>query len=417
MIAEADTVFDMKHYGLILLYMLNALAVSGAAQQGRMDGEQLASLLPSHLRSYAFLGLYLWQYVGILLLLLLSIIAYGMLHWFFKRIIHHFARRWAYPNNLAAAGPLSIALVAHLVIATVPLLQLPMAADRRLILLSRGLVAFLLTYLSYQLVDLLAFYSHQRGNQKNNQVIVHLLPLFRKAAKVLIVSIGTLWIMQRLNFDTKALLAGFSIGGVAFALASQDTLKNLFGSLMILVDKPFSVGDVIVSGAMEGKVEEIGLRSTRMRTAQESVIYVPNAKLADTPIDNYGSIRHRRFFTSLIIAYDTPPALIEAFVEGLRKMVHQHPYVIKDRCFIYLHDLRESKLEVMAHIYFRITDYRQELQGRHELLTGIIKLAAALGLSFAAPLRVSYPEYTTDPEALQQRLQAFFAKGQKGGGR
>lgn len=395
------------------LCALNVLGVVQAGQKAGVAGDGLSGWLPSSLRSYVFLGLYLWPCVGMLLLLLLSVIAYRMLHWSFSRIIYHFVNRW-YPNNLAAAGPLSIALVAFLVIITVPLAQLPMAVEGGLILLSRGLAAFSLTYLSYQLVDLLAFYLYQRGNQKSSQVIVHLLPLLRKAAKVLVVSIGVLWIMKSLNFDTKALLAGFSISGVAFALASQDTLKNLFGSLMILVDKPFSVGDVIVAGAIEGKVEEIGLRSTRLRTTQESVIYVPNSKLADAPIDNYGSRRHRRFFTSLILAYDTPPALIEAFVEGLRQMVPQHPYVVKDRCFIYLKDLKESKLEVMTHIYFRITDYRRELQGRHEILTGMIKLASALGLSFAGPLRASYPEYTTDPAALQQRLQDFFAQGQEG---
>ena len=404
----------MQHYCLMPLCTLKAIAQAVLPASIARGG--LAGWLPDSLSNYTFLGLYLWQYGGILLVLLLSVIAYGVLHWFFSRLVHHhFVKRWTYPNNLSAAGPLSIALVACFVIATVPLLQLPMVAERFLVLLSRGLVAFLIAYLSYQLVDLLSFYIQQQSNQKNNQVIVHLLPLLRKSAKVVVVSLGTLWVMQQLNFDTKALLAGFSIGGIAFALASQDTLKNLFGSLMILIDKPFSIGDVIVSGAIEGKVEEIGLRSTRLRTTQDSVIYVPNAKLADIPIDNYGSRRYRRFLASFIIAYDTPPALIEAFIEGLRQVVHQHPYVMKDRCLIYLSDLKEAKLEIKAHIYFRTADYRKEMQGRHEILARVLKLAASLGITFAGPLRASYPEYTADPEALKQRLHEFFAKGQKAG--
>ena len=404
----------MQHYSLIPLCTLKAIAQ--AVLPASIARGILAGWLPNSLSNCTFLGLYLWQYGSVLLVLLLSFLAYRVLHRFFSRLIHHYVvKQWAYPNNLSAAGPLSIVLVACFVIVTMPLLQLPMVAERFLVLLSRGLVALLITYLLYQLVDLLSCYIQQQSNQKNNQVIVHLLPLLRKSAKVVVVSLGTLWVMQQLNFDTKALLAGFSIGGIAFALASQDTLKNLFGSIMILIDKPFSIGDVIVSGPIEGKVEEIGLRSTRLRTTQDSVIYVPNAKLADTPIDNYGSRRYRRFLASFIIAYDTPPALIEAFIEGLRQVVHLHPYVMKDRCLIYLSDLKEAKLEVKAHIYFRTADYRKEMQGRHEILERVLQLAASLGITFAGSLRASYPEYTTDPVALKKRLDEFFAKGQKAG--
>lgn len=344
---------------------------------------RLADLLPSSLSNRAFLGLYLWPYVFMLALLLLCSITYKLLHWVLESVIHHFAKRWAYQGTLAIAGPLSTLLVALLVIITIPAIQLPRAVERCFSLLSQGLIAFSLTCISYRLVDLLAFYIHQHRSQQQNQVLVYLLPLLRKTAKVLVVSIGAVFILQRLHFDTRGLLAGFSIGGLGLALASQDTLKNLFGSLMILVDKPCGVGDTIVSGAIEGKIEEVGFRSTRLRTAQDSVVYVPNAKLADAYIDNYGLRRYRRFFTRLEIAYDTPSVLLATFIEGLRKLAHQHRYVVKDRCFIYLHELQASGLQIIFRVYFCVTDYRNELQSRHELLMAIIKLAEDLGIRFA----------------------------------
>lgn len=344
---------------------------------------RLADLFPSSLSNRSFFGLYLWQHVVMLALLLLCSITYWMLHWVFERAIHHFAKRWAYQGPLAVAGLLSTLLVALLVIITIPAIPFPLAVERCFILLSKGLIAFSLTCISYRLVDLLAFYLHQHGRQQQNQVMVHLLPLLRKTAKVLVVGIGAVFILQSLHFDTRGLLAGFSIGGLGLALASQDSLKNLFGSLMILVDKPFGVGDTIVSDATEGEVEEIGFRSTRLRTAQDSVVYVPNAKLADAHIDNYGLRRYRRFFTRLAVAYDTPPVLIETFIEGLYKIAHQHRYVVKDRCFVYLHELQASGLQIIFRVYFCVTDYRNELQSRHELLMAIIKLAEELGIRFA----------------------------------
>ena len=141
-------------------------------------------------------------------------------------------------------------------------------------------------------------------------------------------------------------MATLSIGGLAFALAAQDTIKNFFGSLMIFVDKPFQVGQWITAPGIDGTVEEVGLRSTRIRTFSNSLIYVPNGKLADATIDNHGLRAYRRFSTQLAITYDTPPELIEVFVEGLRKIVLDHPTTWKDNFHIYMNDLNSHSLDI-----------------------------------------------------------------------
>ena len=115
-----------------------------------------------------------------------------------------------------------------------------------------------------------------------------LIPLLRKFLKAVVLVLGAVWILSRLDFNVTALLAGVSLGGLAFALAAQDTLKNMFGSLLIFLDKPFQVGDWIQADSIDGTVEEVGFRSTRVRTFANSVIYVPNGKLSDMMVNNMG---------------------------------------------------------------------------------------------------------------------------------
>jgi small-conductance mechanosensitive channel len=121
------------------------------------------------------------------------------------------------------------------------------------------------------------------------------------------------------------LLAGLGIGGIAFALAAKDTVENLFGSVTVLVDRPFQVGDWVVIGDQEGTVEEIGFRSMRLRTFYNSRITIPNSLLVKSAVDNLGARRYRRVKCMIGVQYDTPPDRIEAFCEGIRELIRRHP--------------------------------------------------------------------------------------------
>ena len=124
-----------------------------------------------------------------------------------------------------------------------------------------------------------------------------------------------------LGADPATVLAGASIGGLAIAFASQDTVKNLIGTVMIFIDKPFHIGDWIEGGGVVGTVEEVGFRSTRIRAADTSVYQIPNSKLSEIVIKNSGLLLFRRYNTTLGLRYDTPPELIEAFVKGVREII------------------------------------------------------------------------------------------------
>ena len=152
-----------------------------------------------------------------------------------------------------------------------------------------------------------------------------LAPIIRNFLKGLVLFIGVLKLLTLLGVDTATVIAGASIGGLAVALGSQDTVKNLIGTLMIFLDKPFHIGDWIEASGFSGTVEEVGFRSTRIRAADTSIYQIPNSKLAEITINNKGLRLYRRYNTNLGLRYDTPPELIEAFVKGVREIIIAHP--------------------------------------------------------------------------------------------
>ena len=246
-----------------------------------------------------------------------------------------------------------------------------------------------------------------------------LVPLLRKTLKAFVIIIGTLFILRDgLNLDIIPFLTGLSIGGVAIALAAQDTIKNFFGSVMIFIDKPFQVGDWITSGDIDGTVEEVGFRSTRVRTFRNSLMYVPNGKIADATLDNHGLRQYRRFFTTLTLTYDTPPVLIEEFVKGLREIVLAHPHTRKDMYHIYFNNLSSYSQDIMFYIFFEVPTWGEELACRHDVLVQTVKLANTLGVRFAFPTQTLHmesfpekkglvPDYNTDQTFYQNKLGEF----------
>lgn len=301
----------------------------------------------------------------------------------------------------------------------IPVLQLPAISSKYVQMLFKGLVPFFAMLVAYKLVDLVGLYFDRLASRSKSTLDDQLVPLVRKSLKIFIVIIGVLFILQNLDFNVTALLAGISIGGLAFALAAQDTIKNLFGSLMIFLDKPFQVGDWVTSGDIDGTVEEVGFRSTRVRTFRNSVVYVPNGKIADATIDNHGLRNYRRFYTRIGITYDTPPEMIVAFVQGLRTIVEKHPHTRKEVFHIYLNDFADSSLSIMFYIFFKAPDWSKELTYRHEVMLDVIKLANHLGVRFAFPTQTlhveTFPEKTsltpvtsTNEKDLQKQVEDFY---------
>ena len=250
----------------------------------------------------------------------------------------------------------------------------------------RVLIVFGLLVAAYQAVDFVFLYFQRKAERSDNKFDDILVPLIRKSVKTFVIAIGIITIGDSLTLDIKGILAGMGIIGLGLSLAAKDTLSNLFGSLTVLLDRPFRIGDwVVIDGNIEGIVEEVGLRSCRVRTFYNSLITLPNGRLTNAPIDNFGRRSYRRLSTVLSIQYDTPPQKIEAFCEGIRRVILEHPHTRKDYFHVYLSEMAASGLNIMLYVFFKTPNWAQELQERHRLLMDILRLAADMGVQFAFP--------------------------------
>lgn len=391
----------------------------------RFGSGALLNLLPK-LGTSKVLGLYTFQYIAIFILALLSAIIYKIFNFITRKVLRRLLMKSGYGKEsteeylFLISKPTSIFIILLLLILFVPALQLPPSYSKYVMLMLRVLVPLTGTIIAYRLINVVSAYLIRIAQRTESTLDDQLVPLLRKTLKTFVVIIGTLFILENLDIPILPLLTGLSIGGLAVALAAQDTLKNFFGSVMIFVDKPFQVGDWITTNNVDGTVEEVGFRSSRIRTFRNSLIYIPNGTLADNAIDNHGLRIYRRFFTQIAITYDTPPGLIEIFVEGLRSIVDRHPHTVKDNYHIYLNEMGASSLNVMFYIFFKVPDWGSELKARHEVLLSIINLASELGINFAFPTQTLHvenlpgkpslsPSYISKEEA-KTKLEAYLSK-------
>ena len=242
----------------------------------------------------------------------------------------------------------------------------------------------------YRLVDVAGAILEVRAARTESKFDDLLVPLFRKSFKIFIAAFGIVFIADQMDISITALLTGLGLGGVALALASKDSVENLLGSLTVILDRPFNVGDWVVIGDDEGTIEEVGFRSTRIRTFYNSLITIPNSNMIKATVDNLGERRYRRWKTMISISYNTPPDKIEAFCEGIRELVRRHPYTRKDYYHVYLNAFAASSLDILLYIFHETPDWSTELRERHRLAVDIVRLAARLGVEFAYPTQTVY---------------------------
>lgn len=385
----------------------------------------LAAAMPDWLRGDVF-GVEVWQLIGLLVLIIIGmvlrrLVIYGVVTWV-RRVTRRLTLGWLDQVVVKADRPLGTLVLAGLIAVGLPLLALPDRLAFIVAIAIRSLAAFSVVWLCYRLVDVISDAMQARAEKTESKLDDQLVPLIRKSLKVFFVVVGALFILQNLDIDVGSLLAGLGLGGLAFALAAKDTVANFFGSVMIFIDKPFQIGDWIKMGSdIEGTVEEVGFRTSRIRTFYNSVITVPNANVTNTPVDNLGAREYRRYRTMLGLTYDTPPEKIEAFCEGLRGLLLSLPHIRRDYFFVEFQTFGPHSLDIMLYCFFAVPDWKTELRARTLLNLNILKLAQALSVEFAFPTQslhlASTPERPLaqparpDPAALARVVTTFGPDG------
>jgi len=190
---------------------------------------------------------------------------------------------------------------------------------------------------------------------------------------------------DRIGLPAYSVLAGLGVGGLAVALAAQQTLANLLGSLIIMFEKPFAIGHAIKLKDIEGTVESVGFRSTRIRTPSNSLLTIPSSQLVNSPIDNMEMRKYRQVRTELNLTYDTPHGKIEDFLEGIKHILLAHPNTRKDNIQAVLYDLGPDSLNILLNFFLQVPDRATELNERERILLDILILADAKGIRFATP--------------------------------
>jgi MscS family membrane protein len=349
------------------------------------------------------LGVKLWQYLAIAMSLVVGLLARRVIHFVATRRLAVFERgekvRWVGSLVTTIASPGATLVVAGVLRLTYPQLGLPIGASLAMAFAVRTIVVLSFVWVGYRLVDVFGQWLAAKASQTDSKLDDQLVPLLRKSLKVVVVILGTLMVLQNLDVDVGSLLAGLGIGGLAFALAAKDTIANFFGSVMIFVDKPFQIGDWVAVDGCEGIVEEVGFRTTRIRAFDNSLIAIPNMKFTEQKIVNFGARKYRRHFTTLNLTYDTTPEQMQAFVEGVRGIVLAHPKTRKDAFEIHMSGFGAHSLDVMLYYFFEVSTWSAELEGKHEVMVSIMRLAKELGVSFAFPTRTLHIVEAAEPGA------------------
>ncbi len=381
----------------------------------------LISLFPKFGQKKIF-GLAIWQYTGIFIMLSIGVVIFIILNFLLKNLFRRLSKFKIDPNlvpietiNQLARYASVILVLRFFKIFQPSLLLPPQAADvanKTTWVFTTLMVLFILL----KVVDILVLYIRRVTSSTESRLDDQLVPIIKTLLQLLIIGAVVIQVFRAFNIDITALIAGLSIGGLALALAAKDTAQNLFGSITLFLDRPFQIGDWVNFEDVDGTVEEIGVRATRIRTFANSLIYVPNGKLANMNINNYGLRHFRRFKTHISITYDTPPDLIEKYVEGLRGIVSAHPKTRKDYFEIHLNQFSGSSLDILFYIFFNVPGWSDELKARQEIMLASIRLAEELGISFAFPSSSIYVEklpgqpesdHPVDAGKSEQKLQTF----------
>ncbi|MCP4895379.1 MAG: mechanosensitive ion channel family protein, partial [bacterium] len=370
-------------------------AVEGV--QEASAGVSLAMLIRDHLpatMTRTILFLEGWQWLGLILVIVIGVVAERIS----MVVVQILARKGLERRGRLVSGQLlvrtirpgSLVLMVLVWWLGIIWLGLPVGVLSLYAAAVKAIGTVAVVVFTYRLVDLVADIFIARAANTESRFDDLIIPLIRKSVKVIVVAIGLVFVAQNLGTDVAALITGLGIGGLAVALAAKDTVSNLFGSITVLLDRPFHVGDWVVIGSVEGTVEEVGFRSTRIRTFYNSLITLPNSNLINASVDNLGARSYRRWKTKLGVAYDTPPEKVDAFCEGIRELIRSEPYTRKDYFHVYLNEFGGSGLEVLVYVFFETPDWATELRERHRLAVDILRLASELGVELAFPTQTLY---------------------------
>jgi len=404
-----------------LALAVGCVSAQGAAAAGEAGVPfRWASGLPAWASRRVF-GIALWQIGAAFVLVLGGLVCRRVFDLVMERkLLPLFRRtRFEFDSLLAeAAGkPLSFAILLTAIAAALSVLPLPVEPNVRGFVGGAVKVFYgvLLVWFLFRIVDVLVHYLQKLASRTGSGLDDQLVPVIRKALKITIGLLCGVWTVQLLGYNVSSLIAGLGIGGLAVALALQDALGNFFGSIVILLDRPFKVGDLIRVEGVEGFVEQIGFRSTRIRTWPASQVSIPNKTIANSMIDNWSRMPKRQVNQVIGVTYETSADEMERAVAAIRRIIENDPGVAKDLVVVRFTDFGDSSLNIQVLYYTSAVTLPEHYETKERINLAVMRALDEMGLSIAFPTRSIYLEGEAVRALAERVTGAQDAAGQAGG--
>ncbi len=348
------------------------------------------------------------QWVAIFLVLLISFVLERIVLFLFKRILKltHKTNTSLDDNIIKKSSrPVGNYILLFGFFIVVHLLRLPEnPIDLKAVFLTGIKVAVMLNtlWLLLRMTDVLGSYLFTKVVKTSSRLDDQLIPIFQKTVKVFLYILGSIYIIQALGYSVSGVVAGLGIGGIAVAMASKDALANLFGSIMIITDRPFRIGDWVKINDDEGIIEQIGFRSTRIRTFSKTQITIPNSVVANASINNFTRMPKRRVKMVVGITYETTADQMEAVVNAIRDLLKNHDEVDQKFFLVNFTDFGASSLDILVYYFTKTTDWARHLQIRQDINLAVMRIVEERGLSIAFPTRTLYIKSENDDLAKEK---------------
>ena len=284
-------------------------------------------------------------------------------------------------------GPLTLAWTIAVLFVLVPLLGLVGPAESLIYTCLRVGLFLAFFWALLRSVDVLGTYLLQTPWAQHYPASRALVPLGGRVVKAGILAMAIVGVLGEMGFSVTSLVAGLGIGGLALALAAQKTGENLFAAFSIGIDQPFRVGDLVRVEGMEGHVETIGMRSTRIRTLDRTLVTVPNGKLVEMSIETFAARDRIRFTTKVGLVYGTTAAQMRQILDGFERVLRTHPDIWPDTVVVKFTGFGDSSLDVEVLCWFQTSDFNVFRDDRQEVLLGFMDVVQAAGSDFAFPTR------------------------------
>jgi MscS family membrane protein len=359
--------------------------------------DEILPEVPAYLEKEV-LGISIGQMVLAFVLILLGLLAQKVFKWIMEgQVIPRLEKtRFEFDVLLARAAnrPLSYLLLLCGFGGAAMVMPLPTDPDIAGFALAafKLLLGLMLIWFLFRIVDVIVVYLEKLARGTDSKLDDQLIPVLRKSLKATIGVVCGVWVIQLLGYNVSSLLAGLGIGGLAVALALQDTLSNFFGSVFIFLDRPFKVGDWIKTSDVEGIVEQIGFRSTRVRTWPATLVSVPNKIMANCAVDNWSEMPKRRVKQVVGVTYETTADEMEEAVQTVRDIIEGDEGVDPEFIVVRFEEFGSSSLNILVYYFTLATTLDEHLQTKERINLAIMRALRGMGLSIAFPTQSIYLE-------------------------